>query len=112
MEALWASGPLGADAIHKTVAGPPGWGAATVRTLIGRLRKRGAIRSERVDGQVRYVPLVSRGDYLQAEAQALLDRLFGGRLTPLVAHLAERGALAPGEAKRLRKLLKRLDGDA
>ena len=112
MDALWAKGPLSSEAIRNVVSEPQGWGEATVRTLISRLLKRKAIRSERRDGRVFYVALVSRADYLMGESQSLLDRLFDGRLTPLVAHFAERGALTPAEAKKIRKLLKKFDGDA
>jgi predicted transcriptional regulator len=109
MDALWAKSPLTAEEVVAAVAGPQGWGEATVKTLINRLLKRKAIRSERIDGRVRYVPVLSRADYLQAESQGLLDRLFEGRLTPLVAHFAEHRALKPEEIKRLRKLLDDLD---
>jgi predicted transcriptional regulator len=112
MEALWSSGPLTTDEIVAKVAEPQGWGEATVKTLIHRLLKRDAIRSERVEGRVRYVPVLERADYLQAESQGLLDRLFEGRLTPLVAHFAKHRKLKPEEVERLRKLLDELDDDA
>jgi BlaI family penicillinase repressor len=111
MDALWATSPLTADEIVEAVAGPQGWGEATVKTLINRLLKRKAVRSERIDGRIRYVPLLERADYLQAESQGLLDRLFEGRLTPLVAHFAEHRSLKTEEIKRLRKLLEGLDDD-
>jgi predicted transcriptional regulator len=84
------------------------WGAATVKTLVHRLLKRRAIRSERIDGRVRYVPILQRADYLQAESQGLLDRLFGGKLTPMVAHFAEHRSLSKDEIARLRRLLDEL----
>jgi predicted transcriptional regulator len=111
MEALWARSPLTADEVVAAVAEPQGWGEATVKTLINRLLKRKAIKSERIDGRVRYVPVLSRAAYVQAESQGLLDRLFEGRLTPLVAHFAEHRALKPDEIKRLRRLLDDLDDD-
>jgi predicted transcriptional regulator len=112
MEALWTAGPLSADDVVAKVAGPQGWGEATVKTLIHRLLKRNAIRSERIEGRVRYVPVLQRADYLNNESQGLLDRLFEGRLAPLVAHFAEHRKLKPDEIKRLRKLLDEMDDDA
>ena len=111
MDVLWARGPTGMDELIEIVAQPQGWGPATVRTLVNRLLKRKAIRSERVDGRVRYVPLLQRADYVQAESQGLLDRLFDGSLTPLVAHFAQHRALKPDEIRRLRKLLDEIDDD-
>ena len=108
MEALWRRGPLAAEDLAQEVASQ-GWGDATVRTLIHRLIKRKAIRSEKIDGRIRYVPVLQRSDYLQAESQGLLDRLFEGRLTTLVAHFAERRALSPEDVQRLRHLLEESD---
>jgi predicted transcriptional regulator len=109
MEALWSRHPLTVEEIVAATAQPQGWGDATVKTLIHRLLKRKAIRSERIDGRVRYLPVLQRAAYVQAESQSLLDRLFGGAVSPLVAHFAEHRALKPEEIKRLRKLLEDLD---
>lgn len=111
MEALWTRQPLTVEEIGEVVAGPQGWGPATVKTLIQRLIKRGAVRSERVDGRTRYAPLVQRADYVQAESQGLLDRLFEGRLSPLVAHFAEHRRLSRDEVARLKALIESLDDD-
>jgi BlaI family penicillinase repressor len=109
MDALWRRGPLPVDALIEDVAERESWGGATVKTLINRLLKKKAIRSERIDGKVRYAPVLQRADYVQGESQGLLDRLFEGRLTPLVAHFAEHRKLKPDEVERLRKLLEELD---
>jgi BlaI family penicillinase repressor len=109
MDALWRRGPLPVDALIEDVAERESWGGATVKTLINRLLKKKAIQSERIDGKVRYAPVLQRADYVQGESQGLLDRLFEGRLTPLVAHFAEHRKLKPEEVERLRKLLEELD---
>ena len=56
-------------------------------------------------------PEALASDYVQAESQSLLDRLFDGQLAPLVAHFAETRALQPEEIARLKKLIAELDGD-
>jgi predicted transcriptional regulator len=109
MEALWARGSLAADEIIAAVAGPEGWGEATVKTLINRLLKKKAIQSVRAEGRHRYQALLRREDYVQAESQGLLDRLFGGQLAPLVSHFAEQRALSPEDVARLKKLIEDLD---
>ena len=109
MDALWRRGPLPVDALIEDVAERESWGGATVKTLINRLLKKKAIQSDRIDGKVRYAPVLLRADYVQGESQSLLDRLFEGRLTPLVAHFAEHRKLKPDEVERLRKLLEELD---
>ena len=109
MEALWRRGPLTADEIIAEVAPAENWGEATVKTLINRLLKKKAIQSARAEGRHCYRPLLRRDDYVQAESQGLLDRLFGGQLAPLVSHFAEHRALSPEDVARLKKLIEELD---
>jgi BlaI family penicillinase repressor len=111
MDALWRRGPLTADELIDDPGKPQGWGGATVKTLVNRLLKKEALKSERTEGRVRYAPLLAREDYVQSESQGLLDRLFEGNLTPLVAHFAERRKLKPEEIKRLKKLLEEMGDD-
>ena len=108
MEALWRRGPLTADEIIAEVAPAENWGEATVKTLINRLLKKKAIQSARAEGRHCYRPLLQRDDYVQAESQGLLDRLFGGQLAPLVSHFAEHRALSPEDVARLKKLIEDL----
>lgn len=109
MESLWSRGPLGSDELVEDVTARQPWGSATVKTLINRLLKKGAVESRRAEGRLTYHPLVARADYLEAESQGLLDRLFDGSVTPLVAHFAERRKLTPEDLKRLRDLVDRLE---
>ena len=109
MEALWRRGPLTADEIVAEVAPAEQWGEATVKTLINRLLNKQAIQSTRAEGRHNYRPLLERADYVQAESQGLLDRLFGGQLAPLVSHFAEHRALSPEDIARLKRLIEELD---
>jgi predicted transcriptional regulator len=111
MEALWSNGPMSADEIVAEVGAAQAWGEATIKTLVNRLLKKKAIESVREDGRHRYRPLLARADYVQAESQGLLDRLFGGQLTPLVSHFAEQRRLKPDDLARLKRLIEELDND-
>ena len=109
MESLWRSGPLTADELIADVSARQPWGSATVKTLIARLLKKKAIASEKMERRHRYLPLIGRADYVQTEAQGLLDRLFDGKLAPLVAHFAERRSLKPEEVERLKRVIAELE---
>lgn len=116
MAAVWAGaarGEVGAGVtdILATLGPATGWGESTVRTLIHRLIRKGALKSERRRGMVVYAPQLSREAWLTAESQGLLDRLFGGRLAAMVAHLARHRAMAPDDLARLRRLVAELDAD-
>jgi BlaI family transcriptional regulator, penicillinase repressor len=116
MDAVWAgaeagAGGAGVEQILAAAGAANGWGEATVRTLIHRLIRKGALKSERRGGSVVYTPLVSRQDWVTAESQGLLDRLFGGQLAPLVAHFTRGRTMAPQDLARLKRLVADLDAD-
>lgn len=111
MEALWRNGPCTAeDLVAQVKAGQP-WGDATVKTLINRLLKKGAIASERAEGRHQYRAVTDRTDYITNESQGLLDRLFGGELTPLISHFAEHRRLSQAEVARLKSLIDDMGDD-
>ena len=92
LAALWRRGPLSfADLIDEVRRGSAG-GDATIKTLLIRLMRKGAVRSEREDGRQRYHAMVAREDYVAGEVGVLLDRLFDGRPDALIEHLRARHA--------------------
>jgi BlaI family penicillinase repressor len=109
MDALWRRGPLLVEEIIADAAPAQDWSDATVKALIGRLLKKQAIASFKEGGRTRYRPLVERDDYLAAESQGLLDRLFGGELSPFVSHFTENRKLKPDDVARLKALIAKLD---
>ena len=109
MKALWASSPLSAEEIIAALPADQDWADATVKTLLNRLLKKDAIAADRDGRRFLYRPLVAQGDYVDAESQGLLDRLFDGRLAPLVAHFSQREKLSDQDVADLRRLLESLD---
>jgi BlaI family penicillinase repressor len=111
MEVLWRRGPLVVDDILAEVAGPQNWTDSTVKALIGRLLKKGALESVREHGRAYYRPLIERDAYILAESRGLLDRLFGGELAPFVSHFSEKRLLTADDRARLKALIEKLDDD-
>ena len=111
MDALWSGGALTPDQLVEAVGPANGWARNTVRVMITRLLKKGAVSSAKEDGRFLYRPVLARSDYLLAESRGLLDRLFEGRLAPLVANLAEHRQLSPEDVATLKALIAEIDDD-
>jgi BlaI family transcriptional regulator, penicillinase repressor len=109
MEALWRRSPLSAEEIVGEVAGPQGWTEATVKTLINRLLKKKVIDAARDGRRYLYSPRVERASYVDTESQGLLDRLFDGRLAPLVSHFSERRKLSTEDVAELKRIIAELE---
>lgn len=108
MEVLWEAAPLAAADVAEKVGPERGWSVRTVKTLLSRLLAKGALIHEEEGRRYLYRPAISREEFVERESSKLLDRMFGGRLTPLVAHLAERDRLTPQDIAEIEALLKAL----
>ncbi len=108
MEVLWEESPLTASDVADRVDPAKGWSGNTVKTLLGRLLAKNVIAHEEDGRRYLYRPVVAREDYVSGESRRLMDRLFGGRLTPLVAHLADRDELTQRDIADIEAILKEL----
>lgn len=109
MEALWAApAPLTAQEVHDRIGDAREWSDRTVKTMLGRLLAKGVLAHEEDGRRYLYRPAVQRESYVAGESRRLVDRLFGGRAAPLVAHLAEGDGLSPQDIAELEALLKEL----
>lgn len=108
MEILWEQAPLTATDVASRVLADRDWSLATVKTLLSRLLAKAAVEY-RADGRrFLYSPVVDREDYVAGESKRLVDRLFGGKFMPLVAHLAEQEKLSDTDIAEIEKLLREM----
>jgi len=111
MEVLWKTSPISTEDLIAALKGPDKWHTSTVKTLLTRLLKKGAIRAEQDGRRYLYSPVMKREQWLTDESTGLLDRLFGGRVAPLVAHFSQRRKLSKKDVTELRRLIEELDDD-
>lgn len=109
MEALWAAGqPLTAAEVADRVDADRGWTLATVKTMLSRLVTKGALQHREDGRRFLYSPAIKREAYVGNESRRFVERLFGGRLSPLVARLAEEDGLDQDDIAAIEALLKEL----
>ena len=109
MEALWAAGqPLTAAEVADRIDPARGWTLATVKTMLSRLATKGALKHREDGRRFLYAPAIVREAYVGHESRRFVDKLFGGRLSPLVARLAEEDALDEEDIAAIEALLKEL----
>ncbi|HWW57759.1 MAG TPA: BlaI/MecI/CopY family transcriptional regulator [Sphingopyxis sp.] len=108
LSALWDESPQTAADLTSRIGKINGWTQATVKTLLARLVQKGAVTAAADGRRYLYSPAVERADAVGEESQRFVDRLFGGRVSPLIAHLADREALTDADIAEIEALLRRL----
>ena len=109
MQVLWERHPLASDEVVAALAGTRQWQEPTIKTLLNRLLKKGAVSAAREGRRYLYSPVLRREAWVAQQSGSLVDRLFGGRVAPLVAHFSEQRQLSAQDIAELRALLEKLD---
>jgi len=109
MELLWQQSPQTSEEIVAALLEPTGWHEKTIKTLLNRLLGKGAISAEKDGRRYLYSPLLRREDWQQRESRSLLDRVFGGKVAPLLAHFSQHEKLTAKDVAELRKLIDSID---
>lgn len=105
LEALWDQSPASASEIIERLNRKKSWHEKTVKTLLNRLVKKEAIGFTKEQRRYQYFPLIERDSYTQQESQSFVERLFSGRLSPLVAGFAKQKKLNRNDIDELKQLI-------
>lgn len=106
MKVVWKEHPLTAEHIIQRLADKTAWHRKTVKTLIGRLVRKGALRFTKQDRQYLYWPQIKETDGINSESRSFLDRVFDGALQPMMAHFVRHQKLTPKDIQELQAILR------
>jgi predicted transcriptional regulator len=105
MEVLWQQAPLASEQIVAAIQQDSDWHEKTIRTLLNRLLGKGAVEAMRDGRRYLYSPLLTRAQWQSQESRSLLDRVFGGRVAPMLTHFSQHEKLSAKDVAELRKLI-------
>jgi BlaI family transcriptional regulator, penicillinase repressor len=106
MKVIWKKRFCSAQNVIDELAVPMSWSSATVKTLLNRLLRKGALRFKKTGKSYLYSPVWSENQCRTREAASFLDRVFDGALSPLLAHFVQSRRLSPKELQELEDILK------
>src|SRR5262249_1123232 len=113
LQALWERGPATVRQLSDAVY--PGGGATeygTVHKLLERLEAKGCVRRRGRGRESLFHAAVGRDELIGRELEALVDKMCGGSLQPLLSHLVRARGLTPEELRELLALVEELGGEA
>jgi BlaI family transcriptional regulator, penicillinase repressor len=108
MEVIWRRSPILTEDVIAAVAAE-NWQDATVKTLLNRLLNKGALRATKDKRRYLYSPVLTREAWMAAESRGFLDRMFDGRVAPLVSYFSQQKKLSRKDIDDLKRLIQELD---
>ena len=107
LEVLWDRGETTRRQIVDVVY--PGGGDAhyaTVQNLLGRLERKGFVRSSREGNVLVFTATIDRDELIRRRLQGLADKLCGGAAAPLIMNLVRSQPLSAAEIEQLSTFLR------
>lgn len=108
MDILWQQNDLTAKELSLRLAKSVGWNKNTTYTVVKKCIEKGAI--ERREPNFVCHALISKQQAQKEEADALVDRVFGGSAELLFASILSDRSLSKEELERLRTLVEAQEG--
>jgi BlaI family transcriptional regulator, penicillinase repressor len=109
MQTLWTRGRASAREITDALNQSEPIAHSTVQTLLRGLEEKGSI-AHQADGRTFvFFPLVQEDKFKRSATRDLLERVFGGDVGSLVAHLLKTEKVSPKELSEIRKLIDERD---
>jgi BlaI family penicillinase repressor len=110
MEVLWTRSPATANEVIDSLQNSCKWSGNTIRTLLSRLVRKGALKARKDGPRFLYSPALERERHVAAESDSFLKRVFFGSPKPLLLHFAERTRLSADEIEELKRFLDKNGG--
>ncbi|TPH12575.1 BlaI/MecI/CopY family transcriptional regulator [Litorilituus lipolyticus] len=105
LSALWEKYPASANDLISTLNVVKPWHDKTVKTLLNRLVKKEAVGFQKEQRKYLYFPLIEKEAYTQYESKSLIERLFSGRVSPLIAGFAKNQELKKEDISQLKEII-------
>ena len=105
MNVVWDAGQATVQDVFEVLYPKRKLAYTTVMTVLSRLAAKGVLEQDRKTVAYVYRPLVSREEVAVTVMNEVVDRVLGGRLSPLLAAYLKRDGVDAEERQRLRKLV-------
>jgi BlaI family penicillinase repressor len=105
MQVLWDRGRASAREITDVLSGSQPVAHSTVQTLLRQLEAKGAIGHEEAGRTFVFFPRLKEDKVKRTATRELLERVFGGNVGSLVAHLLKNERLSKPELDELHRLI-------
>lgn len=105
MCAIWQDNPCTAAQIVERLNQTEVWHEKTVKTLVGRLVKKGALTFEKQGKVYWYSSALDQNDYRQKKSLSFVEKLFDGKVSPLIAAFAKNNSLNKQDVEELKSII-------
>ncbi len=105
MRIVWQHRAMMAAEVIEALAPETDWNHRTIRTLLGRLVEKGALKTEQEGNRYVYRPNVTQKRCVREETQSFVEKVFDGDAAELLVHFVQNEEIPPAQIDELKRLL-------
>jgi BlaI family penicillinase repressor len=105
MKTIWNENPITSNRVVEALSGSTPWKPKTIKTLLNRLVKKGAVGYRSKGREYHYYPLIEERVLVKSESRSFLKRVFGGAVKPMLATMVESEDLSREDIEELKGIL-------
>lgn len=106
MEILWNRHPLTALEVVSALLPHHPWKDKTIRTMLGRLVRKGALAYSAKKTTFFYSPAIQRDQCVRGESQTFFQKILRGATAPTLLRMVRETKLSRAEIAELKRILK------
>ncbi|EXJ23103.1 Negative transcriptional regulator-copper transport operon [Alkalibacterium sp. AK22] len=106
MRVVWTTHPITSKDIGAVLEDKRQWKLATTKTLLGRLVKKGMLKTESRGRQFDYYPAISEESSVKEAADALLSQVCTKKVGSTIKMMMEDSVLSQSDLSELEQLIK------
>lgn len=103
--------PISVREVAEYFAQAKGQTKTTILNVMERLREKGFLTREQVEGIYHYSPTQPKGGMLRDLVRDFVDGMLGGSVEPFAAYLAEKPRITAEELARLKQTIAELEAE-
>lgn len=101
MRVIWAQPGVTSQVVIQALQEGFDWQSTTIKTLLGRLRKKEYLQMEKNGSKYHYWPLLSEEEHLESQIEGLLANVCSTKQGALVARLLDAGSFSQADFAEL-----------
>ena len=109
MKLLWKKNPQPAYDLAQVLCKTENWEIRTVKTLLSRLVKKGALSFHKYKNLYLYFPVVKEDLCVKKQSQSFLNQVFDGSFSQLLVHFSKHRKLSKEEIAKLKQVVEDME---
>lgn len=105
MRVIWTQESTTAQEIIDILGQTMAWKSATIKTLLGRLVKKAAVRTEQSGKKYIYYPTISEGETVKSATENLFSHICAKRIGETIAELVAEAELTEEDVEKIKEQL-------